>query len=122
MSRPLDDGALGDALAKKGLQQSLNVAALQGALTTTGHYMGPIDGKWTPELEQALKDYQKSQQLPATGVVDAVTLAALLGVGQSAPSSAPSTSSTKPATASSTTSSVSAAPTTTVGSTSTTRA
>ena len=70
--------ALAQKLAAHGVQQSLNVAALQGALTSTGQYQGPIDGKWSPELEQALKAYQQSQQLPTTGTVDAATLAALL--------------------------------------------
>jgi peptidoglycan hydrolase-like protein with peptidoglycan-binding domain len=114
---PATEKALGDALTKKGVQQALNVAALQGVLTATGHYQGPIDGKWTTELEQALKDYQQSQQLPVTGTVDAATLAALLSLGH--PSSSPSTTAASP---SSTSSTVTTAPTTTAAVTTTSKA
>ena len=46
-------------------------------LKLTGNYTGPIDGKWTPELTDALKQFQTDAGLPPTGAVDAATLAAL---------------------------------------------
>ncbi len=59
-----------------GQQESAQVAALQGILTTTGHYGGPIDGVWSLELEDALKELQTELGVPATGVIDAATLRA----------------------------------------------
>jgi peptidoglycan hydrolase-like protein with peptidoglycan-binding domain len=85
--------ALAQKLTAKGQQQSLNVAALQGALTSTGHYHGPVDGKWSDELEQAVKAYQQSQQLPQTGAVDAATLASLLHASSAAGGSSTTTAS-----------------------------
>ena len=63
------------------------MAALQGALTTLGFYTGPIDGVWSPALEDGLKEYQQAQQLPATGAIDPETLAAFLGQRDTPPSS-----------------------------------
>ena len=45
---PATEAALGQQLADKGEQDSLNIAALQGALAGAGFYDGPIDGTWTP--------------------------------------------------------------------------
>jgi uncharacterized surface protein with fasciclin (FAS1) repeats len=59
-----------------GQQESAQVAALQGILTSTGHYSGPIDGQWSQEVEDALKALQTDLGVPATGVVDAATLRA----------------------------------------------
>ena len=73
----LMDSATQAALAELlGQQESAQVAALQGILTTTGHYGGPIDGVWSLELEDALKELQTELGVPATGVVDAATLRA----------------------------------------------
>jgi uncharacterized surface protein with fasciclin (FAS1) repeats len=59
-----------------GQQQSAQVGSLQGILTATGYYSGPIDGVWSDELEAALIAAQEDLGVPATGVVDAATLAA----------------------------------------------
>ena len=75
---PTTEAALDEQLAAKGQQESQSIAALQGALTVAGFYTGPIDGTWTPALEDALKAFQTDQDLPATGAVDPATLAALL--------------------------------------------
>ena len=83
MVDPATEAALTQQLAAQGQQQSLNIAALQGALAAAGQYTGPIDGTWTPALEDALKDYQTAQSLPPTGVIDAETLSALLNGGRS---------------------------------------
>jgi peptidoglycan hydrolase-like protein with peptidoglycan-binding domain len=45
-------------------------------LKLTGYWTGPIDGKWTPELTDALKQFQTALGVPPSGSVDAVTLAA----------------------------------------------
>ena len=68
---PASQAALAEVL---GQQESAQVAALQGILTATGHYGGPIDGVWSPEVEEALKELQTDLGVPATGVVDAATL------------------------------------------------
>lgn len=70
---PASQRALAEVLAQ---QESAQVAALQGILTTTGHYTGPIDGVWSTEVEDALKALQTELGVPATGVVDAATLRA----------------------------------------------
>ncbi|HEY1739500.1 MAG TPA: peptidoglycan-binding domain-containing protein, partial [Acidimicrobiia bacterium] len=41
------------------------------------YWTGAVDGKWTPELTDALKKFQTHLAIPATGVVDDATLAAL---------------------------------------------
>jgi branched-chain amino acid transport system substrate-binding protein len=50
---------------------------LQIALTLLGFYTGPIDGQYSPELTAAIAAFQTSVGLPATGVYDAATDAAL---------------------------------------------
>ena len=76
----LFDPATQEALASAlGERESAEIAALQGILTTTGHYSGPIDGRWSRELEDALKAFQTELGVPATGVVDAATLPRLRG-------------------------------------------
>lgn len=82
---PATERALSDALGTHAQQQALNVAALQGALTAAGFYSGPIDGKWSPAVEDAVIAYQNAQNLPPTGTVDPATLAALLYRPASAP-------------------------------------
>ena len=114
---PASQAALAEVL---GQQESAQVAALQGILTATGHYGGPIDGVWSPEVEEALKELQTDLGVPATGVVDAATLrafeAALVeaGVRTTADDCAPGTTPPAPAT-------TSPAPTTTVPAATTTR-
>lgn len=81
---PATERALGSQLAAKGTQQSLNIAALQGALTAAGFYTGPLDGAWSDSLESAVRAFQSSQSLPVTGTIDPATLAALLGHGSPA--------------------------------------
>ena len=94
---PLTEVELVDQLRAKGEQDSRNVAALQGALTATGDYEGPIDGLWSPALEAAIVSYQESQDLPATGEIDAATLAALLLADAAQDESTSSSSTSVPA-------------------------
>jgi len=59
--------------ATKSLTQT---SALQTVLKLTGYWTGPIDGKWTPELTDALEQFQTALGVPPSGSVDAATLAA----------------------------------------------
>ena len=72
--------ALDKKLAAVGAQaatQSLTqTSAVQTVLKLTGYWTGPIDGTWTPELTDALKQFQTALGVPPSGSVDAATLAA----------------------------------------------
>jgi len=68
--------ALQEKLAEVGQQQALQTAQVQRILTIVGFWDGPVDGVWTPELTQALKDFQTALGVEPTGVVDAATIAA----------------------------------------------
>jgi peptidoglycan hydrolase-like protein with peptidoglycan-binding domain len=70
---PATQVALTAALAGR---ESAQVGALQGILISTGYYPGPVDGRWSPTLEEALKEFQTELGVPATGVVDTETLRA----------------------------------------------
>lgn len=69
-----------------GGRQSAQVGGLQAILVATGYYSGPVDGVWTPEVEEALKALQEDLGVPVTGVIDTATLRAmeeaLAGAGQ----------------------------------------
>jgi peptidoglycan hydrolase-like protein with peptidoglycan-binding domain len=73
--------ALEDELAGVGgaaeAQSIATAAAVQQTLSLAGFWSGPIDGEWTPELTEALEDFQAELGVPTTGEVDAATLAAL---------------------------------------------
>jgi len=116
---PASQAALAEVL---GQQESAQVAALQGILTSTGHYGGPIDGVWSLEVEEALKELQTDLGAPATGVVDAATLrafeAALAEAGVPPP---PPPTTAAPGTTAPPQATTSPAPTTTVPAATTTR-
>jgi hypothetical protein len=63
----------------------------QRALQAEGFYKGKIDGKWGSKSRQALVQFEKHNNLPATGKLDDNTFAALtratapVGVGSSTP-------------------------------------
>jgi peptidoglycan hydrolase-like protein with peptidoglycan-binding domain len=65
--------AVGAQAAAKSLTQT---SAVQTVLKLTGYWTGPIDGKWTPELTDALKKFQTALGVPPSGSIDAATLAA----------------------------------------------
>ena len=73
--------ALEDALAQKGqtaaTNEAIEAASVQTMLKLAGYWPGAIDGKWTPELEAALEQFQMDLGVEPTGSVDAATLAAL---------------------------------------------
>src|ERR1700733_3689947 len=53
------------------------VRGIQQALDNKGFKSGRVDGKWGPETEAALKEFQKAQNMPGTGEIDSVTIVAL---------------------------------------------
>jgi uncharacterized surface protein with fasciclin (FAS1) repeats len=86
---PATQAALAAAL---GQRSSAEIGALQGILTATGHYGGPVDGQWSPEVEEALKALQTDLGVPATGVVDAATMRAFEAALEDAGNPPPTTS------------------------------
>lgn len=49
------------------------VRTVQEALKEKGHYTGPIDGQWGAETQAALREFQQSSGLDATGQLDPET-------------------------------------------------
>jgi murein L,D-transpeptidase YcbB/YkuD len=54
-----------------------HTAAVQSTLKLAGYWPGAVDGKWTPELTEALQTFQEDLGVKPTGAVDAATLSAL---------------------------------------------
>lgn len=54
--------------------KGLEVERLQEALKQSGHYKGPVDGKYDDEVKKAVEAYQKSNNLEADGVAGAATM------------------------------------------------
>jgi peptidoglycan hydrolase-like protein with peptidoglycan-binding domain len=75
------EAALQSDLAAKGgaaTQAAVaSTAAVQQTLKLAGFWDGPVDGQWTPALTEALKKFQTKLGVPATGEVDAATIAAV---------------------------------------------
>ena len=73
--------ALDDAVAQKGgeaaTEDLIEATSVQTTLKLAGYWPGAIDGEWTPELTDALREFQTALGVEPTGVVDAATLAAL---------------------------------------------
>lgn len=92
--------ALDDALAAEGqsaaAEEQIQATSVQTTLKLAGYWPGPIDGEWTPELEDALRAFQEDLGVEPTGAVDAQTLAALQDalIALSAPTASPTTSAT----------------------------
>jgi peptidoglycan hydrolase-like protein with peptidoglycan-binding domain len=65
---------------------SEDIKKVQQALQAKGHNPGPIDGVMEEQTQKALRDFQKANNLSATGVLDQETAAKLgvqLGAGTS---------------------------------------
>jgi peptidoglycan hydrolase-like protein with peptidoglycan-binding domain len=92
----------GDLAAKGGAtaaQQVASTSAVQQTLKLAGLWDGPVDGKWTPELTDALKEFQTELGVKPTGTVDAATVAALekaIAEASAEPSPSPTSSSPTP--------------------------
>lgn len=69
----------GKPLAKTwdGLLVEGGTRQLQEALATRGFYDAPADGAFGPRSQEALRTFQESQRLPATGIPDHATARAL---------------------------------------------
>jgi len=106
--------AMGQQAAAAAMTQT---AALQTVLTLTGFWTGPIDGQWTDELTTALMNFQTKLGVPATGVVDAATLAAFQTALANLKNSTTTTTTAAPAT---TSAPATTTPATTVAATTTT--
>ncbi len=92
--------ASGGSKAKKsgGQRDAETVKQVQEKLAAEGHDVGQPDGKLGPKTQAALKKYQESKGLPASGQLDEKTLSELgvsksAGTGSSAKSSEKSQSS-----------------------------
>jgi hypothetical protein len=67
---------------QQGLASSDNIKKAKEALKAKGHNPGDIDGNMDAKTQQALRDFQKANQLPVTGTLDQRT-AEKLGVNLS---------------------------------------
>lgn len=65
--------ALGGAEAHESVATT---AAVQQTLRLLGFWDGPVDGTWTPELTEAVKEFQTELGVEPTGEVDAATISA----------------------------------------------
>lgn len=72
----LSDFAAGEFEAPQTLNAD-NVRQIQKALNDAGYNAGPVDGRWNPETERALRDFQKAKGLEPTGRLDDRTILAL---------------------------------------------
>jgi peptidoglycan hydrolase-like protein with peptidoglycan-binding domain len=70
------DAKVGAVNQQNASQAQTEAAAVQTVLKLTGYWSGPIDGKWTPALTDALKAFQTALGVEPTGAVDVATLAA----------------------------------------------
>ena len=74
------DALAADLAAKGGAtaaQEVASTSAVQQTLKLAGFWDGPVDGEWTPELTDALMEFQTELGVEPTGTVDAATIAAL---------------------------------------------
>jgi peptidoglycan hydrolase-like protein with peptidoglycan-binding domain len=94
----------GDLAAKGGAtatQEVASTSAVQQTLKLAGFWDGPVDGEWTPELTDALKEFQTELGVKPTGTVDTATVAALeKAIAEAQPPASESTT-TEPTTSSS---------------------
>ena len=78
---PATSAALDAAVAQKAgsavAGASARTAGIQGGLKALGYWDGPIDGKPSPALNQAIAQLQADLGLPPTGVMDPATLDAI---------------------------------------------
>ena len=66
------------------------VQEIQGALQEQGYYSGPLDGFLSPDTKAAVWNFQRAKGLPATALLDRVTVLEL-GVGGGAAYASPPT-------------------------------
>ena len=69
--------ASADTSSASSLMQGNNISQAQQALNDQGFDAGPVDGKFGPQTQAAVKKFQASKSLTQTGKLDQQTLAAL---------------------------------------------
>jgi hypothetical protein len=69
--------AIGDAKAHAEVYEAI-IKRSQEVLTRKGLYAGPADGRYSPATGDAIKAFQKTAHLDATGIPDTATLWILL--------------------------------------------
>jgi peptidoglycan hydrolase-like protein with peptidoglycan-binding domain len=74
----------GSSSSMSGQMSQDQIKKIQQALKDKGHDPGPIDGNMNSRTQEALRAFQKSQNITVTGTLDSSTAAAL---GVTAPSS-----------------------------------
>ncbi len=89
---PLIEMRSGDATAT--VRQEV-LLGMQQRLNQRGLLKAKADGTYGPQTEAALKEYQKAEKLPVTGVADSVTILRLLV--EQAPAQAPAAPAAQPA-------------------------
>jgi hypothetical protein len=75
----LKDGVEQYELAVGGLDPADTASGAQGRLANLGYYFGKVDGKAGPVTQAALRRFQQSKGLEATGELDEATAEALRG-------------------------------------------
>ena len=81
---PRSGSSVGSGSGVSGQMSSDQIKKIQQALKDKGHDPGPIDGNMNAQTQQAIRAFQKSQNITVTGTLDSSTAAAL---GVPAPSS-----------------------------------
>jgi murein L,D-transpeptidase YcbB/YkuD len=94
------DAAVSGKNASASAEDAIEATSVQTTLKLAGYWDGPIDGQWSPELTDALKEFQTALGVKPTGVVDAATLGALEKALNAPPPSSPTPRATPSATAS----------------------
>jgi peptidoglycan hydrolase-like protein with peptidoglycan-binding domain len=67
------------------------IMKVQQALRRYDYYDGPLDGRMSPDLRQAIKDFQDDEGLDATGELDDETYKRALSLLEEEPGEEPST-------------------------------
>lgn len=73
--------ALQAALGARGALLSTTIMEVQTVLAELGYFTGPIDGRWTNELADAIRALQGDLGIEQTGILDAATLRAIYRAG-----------------------------------------
>lgn len=69
-----------DVVLRRG-DEGPEVSQVQAVLVELGYLEGNVDGKFGPDTQQAVRDFQKSAGLAEDGIVGPATLAALSNAG-----------------------------------------
>jgi branched-chain amino acid transport system substrate-binding protein len=93
------DAALRQKLGTASSAVSDATTSLQLALRDLGYYDGPIDGTYSAATIAAVRAFQGSIGVPATGIVDAVTVQAVFKLGAASVPPPPETTTEPPTTA-----------------------